>query len=178
MKTTVTEMADDQTEEAELESAETEEDAKPKGGLKRLLPMILAPLILAGGGFYATYSGMFGGAATEPEIEEPAAPKAAQAEIAYMELDEMVVPLAPTARSQVLIFQASLEVGPEELPEIEKLRPRLMDVLNTYLRVVDHETLEEPSAMPLLRARLLRRLAVVSAPVEPRDILITTFVFK
>ncbi|MEL7464228.1 MAG: flagellar basal body-associated FliL family protein [Pseudomonadota bacterium] len=172
-------MADEQAENGGDVGEEIEEDAKPKGGLKRLAPLILAPLILAGGGFYVTYAGMLGGDETaEAKSEEEAKPKVSLDEMAYMELDEMVVPLAPSARSRVLIFQASLEVGPDELSEIEKLRPRLLDVLNTYLRVVDHEALEEPSAMPLLRARLLRRLSVVAAPIEPRDILITTFVFK
>lgn len=157
----------------------TEEAPPKKGGAMRMIMMILLPLALAGAGFYVTYSGMFG--SSEPVAEAEPAEKPAPAlapDIAYMELDELVVPLAPSARSNVLIFQASLEVPGDQIAEIEKLRPRLLDVLNTYLRVVDHETLQEPSAMPLLRARLLRRFRTVAAPIEPRDILITTFVFK
>ncbi|MEO1611086.1 MAG: flagellar basal body-associated FliL family protein, partial [Pseudomonadota bacterium] len=163
-------MAEDQVEEDEAAGVEEEAAEKPKGGLKRLAPLILAPLLLGGGGFYAAYSGMIGGGSSPEAVEEEEAKPAAPVnEVAFMQLDEMVVPLAPTARSRILVFGASLEVEPEALPEIEKLRPRLMDVLNTYLRVVDHEALEDPSAMPLLRARLLRRLSVVAAPVEPRD---------
>ena len=162
------------------EAAEGDE-APPKKGKKGLLLALLPALLLGGGAFYATSSGLvslpFGGAETPVEQKQPKAePKSFG--VAYLELDELVVPLSPRARSRFLVFQASVEAAPEDIAALEQIRPRILDVFNTYLRAIEEKELDEPSAMALLRARLLRRLNVVAAPVEPKDLLITTFVLK
>ena len=170
-----------EAEEDEDDGAEAGEQPKKKKGLKGLLIILLPALLLGGGGFFATFSGMatlpFGpqGEATEPKKPPP---EPASFGVAYLELDELVVPLSPRARSRFLVFQASVEVAPEDIPALELIRPRMLDVFNTYLRAIEERELEEPSSMALLRARLLRRLSVVAAPVEPKDLLITTFILK
>ena len=54
--------------------------------------------------------------------------------------------------------------------------PRVLDVLNTYLRAVEVRDLEEPSSLVKLRAQMLRRVQVVTGEGKVRDLLITEFV--
>lgn len=173
---------------AEQEETETtDEAAKPKRSpLKRILGILLPALMFGGGGFYATYSGAINlpigpgaGGGDSHHAEETSKKKDPAAfDVAYLPLEELVVPLSARARAQFLIFGASIEVAPEDLAAFETIHPRILDVLNTYLRAVEESDLERPSAMFKLRAQLLRRIRVISAPAEPKDLLITTFVLK
>lgn len=169
-----------EAKEDKTDAAEGDEIPKRKG-MKGLLIALLPALLLGGGAFYATSSGIvslpFGAAESAAKTKaQGSQPKSF--DVAYLELDELVVPLSPRARSRFLVFQASIEAAPEDIPALEQIRPRILDVFNTYLRAIEERELDEPSAMALLRARLLRRLGVVAAPVAPKDLLITTFVLK
>lgn len=90
----------------------------------------------------------------------------------------MTIPLGPDAKAAFLHIDTQLEVAPEYAADIEKLRPRILDVFNTFLRAVDEKDIEEPGSTIRLRAQLLRRAKAVTAPFEPRDLLITAFVLK
>ncbi|MCK5748115.1 MAG: flagellar basal body-associated FliL family protein, partial [Oricola sp.] len=52
----------------------------------------------------------------------------------------------------------------------------VQDVLNTFLRSVDSQVLEDPAAMSRLRAQLLRRVRAIVPDADVRDVLITEFV--
>ncbi|MEM7522246.1 MAG: flagellar basal body-associated FliL family protein [Pseudomonadota bacterium] len=163
--------------------AEADEDAEASEGRKSKLPIILGVVLLlvgAGGGFFATFSGIvalpFGGG--EDVVEEPMEKAAELAGVAYLSLDEMIIPLSPNARARYLAFKAEIEVRKEDIAAFEEIRPRIVDVFNTYLRAIEEADLEAPSAAARLRAQLLRRIRVVAAPAEPRDLLITSFVLK
>ena len=56
--------------------------------------------------------------------------------------------------------------------------PRVLDVLNTYLRAVEVRDLEEPAALARLRAQMLRRVQVVTGEGRVRDLLVTEFVLN
>ena len=56
--------------------------------------------------------------------------------------------------------------------------PRIRDMFNTYLRAVEARDLEAQDATLRLRAHLLRRIGVLVAPLEARDLLFTTFILK
>lgn len=161
------------------EALEGEEEAKAKSKLPLILGLTLF-LLGGGGGFFATYSGMlslpFGGG--DGEVEEVDEKPAELLGVSYVTLDEMVIPLSESARARYLAFQAEIEVNAEDVPAFEEIRPRIIDVFNTYLRAIEESDLEAPSAAARLRAQLLRRIRVVSAPAEPRDLLITTFILK
>ena len=49
--------------------------------------------------------------------------------------------------------------------------PRILDVLNSYLRAVELADLEDPSAMVRLRAQMLRRVQIVTGEGRVRDLL-------
>ena len=56
------------------------------------------------------------------------------------------------------------------------LSPRVLDVLNSYLRVVEIDELSEPTSLLRLRAQMLRRVQIVTGEGRVRDLLITQFV--
>ena len=113
----------------------------------------------------------------EGKEPEPA-PVAMSAEIKFVPIDKLVISLGPDARSSHLQFGAELEVVPEYSEEVMNLMPRVLDVLNTYLRAVDERDLESPSAMIRLRAQMLRRVQIVTGEGRVKDILITEFVLN
>ena len=62
--------------------------------------------------------------------------------------------------------------------EVTLLMPRVLDVLNSYLRAVDPASFDDPGAMTRLRAQMLRRIQIVTGEGRVRDLLITEFVLN
>jgi flagellar FliL protein len=93
-------------------------------------------------------------------------------------MDPIMISLAPGSSAKLLRFIGSLEVDPANVEEVTILMPRVLDALNTYLRAVDVRDLEQPSAIPRLRAQMLRRIQVVTGPDRVRDLLITEFILN
>ena len=157
----------------ETEPEPTEE--KKKSGKKGLLFGLLAAILAGGGGFYVTYSGMILGATPAEDVhgesELPALP-----EIAFIALDPMVISLGDAANSKFLRFSAQLDVDPASAEAVRMVQPRIVDVLNTYLRAVSEDELGKPAALERLRAQMLRRIQVVTEQGQVRDLLITEFV--
>ena len=173
-------MSDTANPEAEA-TEESEDDAPEKKGKGGLIIGLVALLLCGGGGFFATYSGMlalpFGGD-EKADKEEEKKPKKELPGLAFFSTGEMIISLSPRARSTHLLIESELEIAPEYAVDIETFRPRILDVFNGYLRAVEERDLEDPSAMPRLRAQLLRRVQIVTGPDMVRDLLITRFVLK
>ncbi|HKL68125.1 flagellar basal body-associated FliL family protein [Salibaculum sp.] len=156
-----------------------EEKAQPKKAPR--WPLILGVVLAiggGGGGFAAVQMGLLDGVPSiggaEPKEEtakaEPLDP------LAFVPLDTVIISLAPSAAAAHLRFNAQLEVAPDQVEEVETLRPRIMDVLNGYLRAVAVEELQDPAALARLRAQMLRRVQVVVGEGRVRDLLIMEFV--
>ena len=73
---------------------------------------------------------------------------------------------------------AQIEVGAAHVEEVTHIMPRVMDVLNSYLRAVDARDLEAPGALVKLRAQLLRRIRMVAGEARVHDLLVTEFVIN
>lgn len=160
------------------EAAEPQEAAPKKK--KSKLPMIIGGvlfLVSAGGGFYAVYSGLLfgGGAGTGGEQVAEAGDLP---DIAFVPIEPLVVSIGDTAAARHLKFTSSLEVTKTSAAEVEELLPRILDVLNGYLRAVDPKDLEDTSALVRLRAQLLRRIQLVTGEGRVRDLLVTEFVLN
>ena len=180
--------------------ADPEEEAAPKK--KGMLIPLVAGLVLAiaggGGGFWATTSGplasMFGGdeMASEDSSEDEYAGGDGYADegggdygddygggyvnVAFVPLERVTISLGSDSSSRHLIFAAQLEVAPEYSDEVTALTPRIVDVLNSYLRVVGIDELSEPTSLARLRAQMLHRIQIVTGDGRVRDLLITEFV--
>ncbi len=147
----------------------------PKRRLKPLLIGGLLAVILGGAGFYATWSGMILGHSEEPTESHAPGPLSG---IAFVPLETMVVSLGPDATSRHLRFSAQVEVVDSAVADVTLLSPRILDVLNSYLRAIDAKAIEDPSAMARLRAQMLRRIQIVTGEGRVRDLLITEFVLN
>lgn len=151
---------------------ETEAAPKSKKGL--LIGLVLA-LALGGGAFFAVYSGMVLAPAEKQMADtEPALENTSPA--SFVALTPLVVSLGSRSDYQ-LRFQAQLEVEPTKVADVENLMPRILDVLNGYLRAVDIREMQDPTALVKLRIQMLRRVQLVTGSGHVRDLLITEFVF-
>jgi len=93
-------------------------------------------------------------------------------------MDPIMISLPPGSSARLLRFSGQLEVAPDHAAEIAGLMPRVLDVLNTFLRAVEPRDLEQPAALAPLRAQMLRRIQVVTGEGRVRDLLITEFVLN
>ena len=162
------------------ETVEGEEEAPKKKSKKPILIGVTLALALGGGGFFAVYSGMILGGADQVTDEETAHAREINAlpPIAFVPIDPLVISLGPNGNNRHLRFRAELEVEPQYKDDVAELTPRVLDVLNSYLRAVDMRDLEDPAALINLRAQMLRRVQIVTGEGRVRDLLIMEFVLN
>ncbi|WP_027257078.1 flagellar basal body-associated FliL family protein [Leisingera aquimarina] len=168
---------------------DTEAEAPAK---KSKLPLIIGVVLAlagGGGGFFAVQSGLlpFGQkAAPEPAPAAEVAPEGVDsgetaediANLAFIEMDPIVITLRKASGIKHLRFRAQLEVDLAHQAEVEKILPRVIDVLNSYLRALELEDLTDPMALPKLRAQMLRRINIATGQGRVRDLLIMDFVLN
>lgn len=90
------------------------------------------------------------------------------------ELDDLIVNLssAPGKRPSYLKLKVALELAkPEQQPELEKLKARIVDTFQVYLRELRVEDLQGSVGIVRLREELLQRVNAAVAPIEVRDVL-------
>ncbi|SFL75675.1 flagellar basal body-associated FliL family protein [Shimia aestuarii] len=160
---------------------DTTEIEEPPAAKSSRLPMIIG-LVLAlaggGGGFYAAQSGLLFGAASHPQEEmHQTASEEPLPDVVFVPLDPIVVSLVDGGSSH-LRFRAQLEVPGEYASDVEHILPRIVDVLNSYLRALSPADIEAPDALVRLRAQMLRRAQIVTGQGRVRDLLIMEFVLN
>lgn len=164
--------------------ADAEPEEKPKRSKMPLILGLVLALAGGGGGFFAVSKGLIGGGSaaheeTAADSHGAATPEkgAAMPEpVAFVPLEPMVISLSGTQK--FLRFTAQLEVAPAAQAEVTAIIPRIVDVLNGYLRAVDTSELADPAALMRLRAQMLRRVQVVTGTEKVRDLLIMEFVLN
>jgi len=176
---------------SEMSEAKDDTDDEPvrKGKSKLLLVACVLALVAGGGGFYSVYSGLLvlpfigggedkqetaaghggetGDYAGSPHPFEPGA---------FVHLEPLIVTLGPQSQSKHLKITLAIEVGPGREAEVEAVMPRVIDILNGFLRAVDEREFELPRSMERLRAQMLRRVRLVTPDGAVRDLLIQEFV--
>lgn len=160
------------------------------GAKSSKLPLILGiGLALAGGGggFYAVYSGHIlapdsaphaAVAADRAEAHARGGTPTAMPDIAYVPIEALVISLGDGATGAHLRFRAQLEVARQHRGEVETLLPRVVDVLNSYLRALEASDLADSTALVRLRAQMLRRIQIVTGAERVNDLLIMEFVLN
>jgi flagellar protein FliL len=160
-----------------LAEAEVPQDAAPKKKSKKplIIGLVLA-LLFGGGGFYATWSGLI--LAPAEEHAEPAEAVGPMPDVAFVPVDPLVITLGSGAEIRHLRFTSQIEVASPHTAEVQLLLPRIVDVLNGYMRAVEVSQLEDPAALVRIRAHLLRRIQIVTGEGRVRDLLVTEFVLN
>ena len=155
-----------------------EEPPKKSSKLPMIIGLALA-LVGGGGGFFAVQSGILFGSDEPKEEEEVKKEDMADVPaVSFVALDPVVISLPASGGRDHLRFSAQLEVLPEYLGDVEALKPRIVDVLNSYLRAVELSELEDPTSLMRLRSQMLRRIQVVTGEGRVKDLLIMEFVLS
>jgi flagellar FliL protein len=156
------------------------------------MPLIIGLVLAvagAGGGFFAVQSGLLpfgpskapeGATETEraPEGVDNGETSAEIANLAFVEMEPLVIALRKASGLKHLRFRAQLEVDLAHQAEVQKMLPRVVDVLNSYLRALEVDDLTDPMALPRLRAQMLRRINIATGQGRVRDLLIMDFVLN
>jgi flagellar FliL protein len=163
------------------DEATNDKSTAKRSKLPILVGLLLA-LVLGGVGFYATYSGMLGGAAADQNDSTAKVKSEAEPEtlgpISFVAIEPLVVSLSNGGSSTFLRFRGNLEVAAGQQEAVTSLMPRVMDVLNGYLRALEVTEIEDPSALIRLRAQMLRRVQLVVGNGMVHDLLVTEFVLN
>lgn len=160
--------------------SESEDAPKKKSRLPVILGIVFM-LALGAGGFYAVYAGLIFGhsrdhAGDHAGVELPQVD--ALPDIAFVPIEPLVISLGSGSPGRYLHFSAQIEVAKAFEPDVTLLLPRVVDVLNGYLRAVEVADLEDPTALVRLRAQMLRRVQMVAGDGRVRDLLVTGFVIN
>ena len=162
------------------DAAVTEDAAagKKPGGMKRLLLLVGAPVLLLGKG-----AGLWFGGILPPLLGMGAAPQAAgtapQAEAprppVFLELPEIIANLnAPGRRPVFVRLRARLEhPRAEDASALQAAMPRVLDLFQVYLREMRPEELRGSIGTQRLREELVLRVNLAAAPARVTDILFT-----
>lgn len=142
---------------------------EPKGKARKGLLIGLVLALLGGAGAFAVTSGMvpMGGESASPQLAH---------EYAFVPIEPMTIPLGSSAERRYLRFRAELEVDIARQSEVQSVLPRVVDVLNTYLRSLKMADIEDPSSLLILRAQMRRRIDLVVGGDAVHDLLVMEFV--
>lgn len=162
---------------ADTPPEETGKNPKKRSRMPLILGLVLA-LIGGGAGFFATFSGLLPAPSDEAAKPVPEVVVEALPDIAFVPLEPIIVAIPASAGGGHLRFRAELEVPMAHKSDVEHLTPRVMDVLNTYLRALEPADLNQTAALVALRAQMLRRVQVVAGEGRVRDLLIMEFVLS
>ena len=154
----------------------TQDEVVKKPSRMPLIIGLLLALLGGGAGFYLFFSGTI--SLPESAEKETAEPVDALPKVGFVALDPMVISLGPSSENRHLRFTAQVEVEAEHVSDVELLKPRIVDVLNSYLRALETSDLEDPTALTRLRAQMLRRIQLVTGDGRVRDLLIMEFVLN
>lgn len=156
---------------------EAPEQPEKSSKLPLLIGGVLA-ILGAAGGYFAVSSGLGGSPATEEAQEAASEAPDALPDVAFVEVEPIVISLVASNNIGHLRFRANLEVEAAYRKDVEHVLPRVTDVMNGYLRALDVKDLKDPMALIRLRSQMLRRVQLVVGDGRVRDLLIMEFVLS
>ncbi|GGE47285.1 flagellar basal body protein FliL [Primorskyibacter flagellatus] len=162
-----------------MSEPETEDESPPKKASR--LPLVIGlvvALVGGGGSFFAIYSGLLFGSPASEDMAEAEPEETDMPDVSYVPIEPMTISLGRSSDARHLRFRAQLEVPKSRQGAVETVQPRVVDVLNSYLRAVEIADLEDPSALVRLRSQMLRRVQVVAGPGNVNDLLVMEFVMN
>jgi len=155
--------------------------AKKKGGKKKLL-LLAIPLMLVAviaglwfSGILPPLLGMGGADKAKGEAhpaDQPAETAAAKPP-SFIDVPEMVANLNSAGKRQAFVkLKARIELAKaDDLPVVQAAMPRVLDMLQTYLRETRPEELRGSAGTWRLREELIARANIAVAPAHVVDVL-------
>lgn len=164
-------------------TADPDTDENPPKKASKLPLLIGLVLALAGGagGFFAAQSGLLPFVAapvSSKDAEITSDSKVVTEDVTFIALDPITVTFPPGSSRQLLRVTTQLDVAPYNAEQVEKITPRIVDILNSYLRAVQVGDVETPTGLIRLRTQMLHRAQVVAGEGVIRDLLITEFILN
>lgn len=180
------EAAPESQEGAEQDQAPA--DGEKKGFIKKLLGnkklLIIAGaavlLLLVGGGaglyFFVFASHDEPVKTASNGMDFPATPP----QVAYADMDELIVNIQSSDGTPVYLkLVVSLELYEDaEKAGIDKLKPRIRDQFQGYLRELRADDLKGSAGVMRIKEELLRRTNVAAAPYKVRDVLLKDMIIQ
>lgn len=151
---------------------DTDDGGPKKGGLKPVLIGLVLAVAGGAGGFFVGSSGLLSGG-SEPDTVKA---ESGIRDTVFVAVDPLVVSIVRPDRVAQLRLQLSLEVERAYAGEVEALKPRIMDVMNSYLRALDTAEFDGSGALVRLRSQMLRRVQIVVGNDAVHDLLVQEFV--
>jgi len=159
------------------ETKNTNMPDEPKKGKMGLILMIVGVLLAGIGGVAVGYLGLIPASITGGS-EEDKVPLPSIEETIFINLPAITIPLGQNARAKHLRAIFTIETNSNYEERITKLTPRLMDMLNTYLRAVEEKELTDPERFQNLQAQMLRRARLVSGERSIKNLLVQEFILQ
>lgn len=159
--------------------AQTENSAETEPKKASKLPLILGlvlSVVGAGAGYYAVSTGLILANDSSPDHKE--SEPDGLPDIAFVPIDPIIVSMNSRSQNHHLQFRAQLEVPAKYKSDVEFVLPRVVDVLNGYLRALEAGDLEDSSALTRIRGQMLRRVQIVTGRGRVNDLLIMEFVLN
>lgn len=158
-----------------------EDGPKKTSKMPLIIGMVLA-LLGGGSGFAVVSMGLLGGESdsehmANDKVDESTSESASLA-VSFVPIEPLVISINSQGERRLLRFSAQIEVLPEHAEEVTAIKPRIIDVLNGYLRAVKVADLENPAALMKLRGQMLYRIGIVAGTDKVRDLLIMEFVIN
>ncbi len=168
-------------EDGMTDATADEAEATKKSGKKGLLLGLILAIAGGVGGYFITASGLLpiGGSEMVKEAKKKGEDASVKAlpDVKFVDLPPVIISVK-SDDSRHLKFHAQLEVNAGYAAEVEKMQPRIMDVLNSYLRALELTDLEDSLALMRIRGHLLRRIGIVVGEGRVRDVLVMEFVLN
>lgn len=160
------------------EDVQTEDAPAKKASKLPLIIGLLVAILGGGGGFFAVSSGMIFGHESSNKSDAHVETATDLSGIMFVEVDPLTIMLGTLNNAKHLRFRTELEVNAAHEADVRKLLPRIVDVLNSYLRALELSDMDDPAILTKLRSQMLRRIQVVTGPNHVNDLLIMEFVLN
>lgn len=152
------------------------EETKSKSIKILILFSFIASAALGGGAYWAVSH--FGPIARESEHNAAITAPHASTTPAFVPIDPMIISIDSGQNTHHLRFKAQLDVPDGSQKHVATLMPRVVDVLNTFLRALSLDDIQHPSALTEIRSQMLRRVKIVLGDQSVNDILVMEFVLN
>ena len=136
-----------------------------------LMAGVVAALVLLAGGLY--FSGILGGRKQATKVSQSGAASSAPEQPTFAETPELITNLdAGPHRLSFVKIQCKIELAhAAQLPLLNASMPRLIDLIQTYLRETRPEELRSDTGTYRLREALLARAVIAAPDVQIKDVL-------